>query len=157
LLNQLARKGLSESLEGIYNTDVNSAKIKHALLIAVLLYGQFVSNTHVIGHLHAHEDKSNHSVAQIDCGAAFHGAGTATPLVSQHQNHAHAQSEISDKDAKKDCSIYHVLLSLNGTFWINQNEFGISRWREGNQSYAPGIITNVASDNHRIRAPPVIS
>jgi len=134
--------------------NVNRAKIKYALLIAVLFYAQIVSNIHAIGHLHLDASKSDHSIVQIDCDVASHVVREHSRQVIKHHTDTHSNHS---SNADTDCSIYHVLLNLNGVFWSLQNNFGIPSWPGVKPLYAPETITNVAIVNKPIRAPPTIA
>jgi len=130
----------------------------HALLIVALFYGQFVSNIHVVGHLQFQEHKSHPSFVQSDCGSSPHELlhGHSLEKSPPHQHQSPTLANI-DNTAEADCAIYHVLLNLNGIFWVIQNNVNVPQWPDEKESFTARIFTNIAFENQPIRAPPVIS
>lgn len=126
-------------------------KCIHALLIAILCYGQLIANVHVAGHLHAPERECIQSLSFSDCGTVDHEIPGAT-LAVHHEMHTDSTHE-----GESDCAIYHVLSSLSGGFWAAQNDFDILPRLAANFSYASSYIARAVLDNQQIRAPPVIS
>jgi len=126
--------------------DVNGTKSLHFLLIAVLLFGQLVTNAHAIEHLQVDDhDHFSH---------LFHSDEHECAHVSNHFN---CDSSTQKVDSDTDCSIYHLLLKHSGGFW-NIQSAGSDSHRPGKSPVdGPKSILWIDLDLYPIRGPPIRS
>jgi len=142
----------------LYNEGVNRTNFIHYLLIALLLYGQVVSNN---------EHSSQHSLSNSE-HQALHGPcsddwAAELTFVTHHDAHADPLGSVSnmgdnvgsnDDDAEVDCSIYHVLLKQSAGFWVVHSDFGHTQWPAAQPHYIAQIFPSSTLDKQPIRAPP---
>jgi len=134
-----------------YNNSVNSQKLIHLFLIAMLCVGQFAASTHIAGHAH-----HLHGTGDLHVVGDSRAQATVMRVLELRRNFAHI-TENSDNEEGVDCSIYHAFSSLCGALTSTGSvAVGWSRLDAilpTNESH----IARARSDDQRIRAPPRLS
>jgi hypothetical protein len=130
---------------------VNNAKFIHVLLVAVLFYGQYSANTHIVGHIHEQIDVSGTAPHACDTHHGF-----APSFSTTHQHNCTAPSD-TKHTAEMDCGIYHAFLSLGGIFCDGLNQRYLPLPQFVNVINPPSNQYKVAKQLAQIRAPPKLS
>ena len=161
---------------------MNGVKLIQILLVALLCYGQIVSQVHVIGHFQSHEsrshaDQSAHHSAHSDCIKGFSSYAACeytrevartelarnaglTLAAAQHAGiapHSHPEQTDHPEQSETDCTIFHAFLNLSGVFCLPLHQLVGHLHHSAEPAFSPSTIKDNALDNQRIRAPPALS
>jgi len=113
-----------------------------------------VSSVHVAGHFQEFEGLSSQNATHSLHGINGIGLDFRTFAADPHAGHSHTDDA---KEVTHDCSIYHILLSLNGGFWAPQAEHYLPHVQAGRPSTTLIALAQVLWGSQSIRAPPQFS
>ena len=92
-----------------YTAGVKNFNFIHALLVAVLCYGQLVANIHAISHFDVHTHEGAEQLHRVSHNDSSHNALTRAAFTADH--HAHHAPASGDTESNPDCAIYHTYLN----------------------------------------------
>ncbi|OED41300.1 hypothetical protein AB833_09805 [Chromatiales bacterium (ex Bugula neritina AB1)] len=152
-------RGLARSTVRVYTPPVNAGKLIQSFLIAALCYGQLVTSVHFVGHFDDHNHSSEYASAVAPFGVVLHEHHEnehSDLTLSEHHRESAAPGQNSDH-TDFTCAIYHAFLNLSGILYTASIEFSFPPRQSVSAGYSQTPVTNTATYDQPIRAPPTFS